>query len=357
MSPATPRLSVIVPAYQGERLLPDTLAALAGSDLPREQWELVVVDDSSTDRTAEVARPWADRVIRLTGGPRGPAAARNEGAALSHGEWLAFVDADVRVHPDTLRRMLEATAGPRNLVAIFGAYDEAPPAPGFISQFRNLLHRYVHLRGAGEAATFWAGCGAVRRDAFEEVGGFDATRFPRPQIEDIDLGYRLRDRGGRIRIHPEIQGAHLKRWTFLGGFRTDLWDRGIPWIRLLHARGGLGGDSSLNLQGGERLKTTLVGLGLAALGLSPWAGPWCAALGAGLLASVVVLNAPVLRWFAAQRGAWFAMRAAAMMLVYHLVSGLAVIVGTVAHLRGPGFDAPAGPSRLEPAGAPAPRRR
>jgi len=144
---------------------------------------------------------------------------------------------DSRPSP-TLERFADVVTGDSGLVGVFGSYDDAPEARGLLSEYRNLLHRYVHLRGAGEAETFWAGCGAIRRDAFEAVGGFDTARFPRPQIEDIELGYRLRERGGRIRLDPSIQGTHLKRWSLWPMFRTDFRDRGVPWMRLLMERRG-----------------------------------------------------------------------------------------------------------------------
>ncbi|MCL4866864.1 MAG: glycosyltransferase family 2 protein [Gemmatimonadales bacterium] len=333
MSP-TPRLSVIIPAYQAEGYLPRTLAAVCDSDLPRDQYELIVVDDASRDQTSAVAARWADRVVTLADRPGGPAHARNRGAVLARGEWLLFVDADVVVHRDTLRRVDQAFTAAPGLVAVFGTYDDAPPTPGFVSQFRNLMHRYVHLQSAGVADTFWAGCGAVRREAFLAVGGFDASRYPRPQIEDIELGYRLRDAGGEIRVDAAIQGAHLKRWTFVGGTRTDLVDRGIPWVRLLHERGGVTADKNLNLKGGERFKTSLVGLGLLLLGLVPWLGA-PAALGAlALLALVVALNWAVLHWFVRLRGPLFAVGAAGFLVWYHFISGVAVVLGTLAHWRG-----------------------
>ena len=130
MSGTTPLLSVIVPAYQGEGLLPDTLGALARSDLPRDRWELIVVDDSSTDDTgATAAAGGRTAVVTLAGGPRGPGHARNRGAEVSRGAWVVFVDADVRVHADTLRRFAEAIAEDPRAGAIFGAYDDAPPGP------------------------------------------------------------------------------------------------------------------------------------------------------------------------------------------------------------------------------------
>lgn len=327
-------LSVVVPVYQGERVLADTLRALANSDLPRSRWELIVVDDASTDRTSRTAAEWADRVITLVGRPLGPGHARNCGVEVSRGEWVAFVDADVRVHPDTLRQMVIAIESDPGADAFFGAYDEAPPAPGFLSAYRNLLHRRVHLVSAGEAETFWAGCGVVRRSAFVAVGGFDAVRYPRPQIEDIDLGYRLRDNGSRICLRPEIMGTHLKRWTFAAALRTDLCDRGIPWVRLLIERRSLSRRAPLNLRAGERVKVMLVGLALlmALMAVVTRQPSWLLAAGLSLL-SVTLACLPLLRWFAQQRGVGFALLVVPFNLIYYLMSGIAVLAGLAGWVR------------------------
>ena len=82
----------------------------------------------------------------------------------------------------------------------------APRLQGVVSQYRNLLHHFVHQHGNSEASTFWAGCGAIRRSVFEEMGGFDEQRFPTPSIEDIELGYRLRQAGHRILLDKACRG-------------------------------------------------------------------------------------------------------------------------------------------------------
>ena len=91
----------------------------------------------------------------------------------------------VHAHPRGVRR-----ADP-GLVAVFGSYDDDPPADGAVSTFRNLLHHHVHQAAAGPASTFWAGLGALRRDAFLASGGFDERRYPASSVEDIELGMRL----------------------------------------------------------------------------------------------------------------------------------------------------------------------
>jgi hypothetical protein len=72
-----------------------------------------------------------------------------------------------------------------------------------VSQYRNLLHHFVHSQSAGEAETFWGGCGAIRRDVFIEAGRYDEWSYPRPQIEDVELGHRVRSLGHRIILRPD----------------------------------------------------------------------------------------------------------------------------------------------------------
>ena len=331
----SPELTVVMPVLNGRELLPRSVGALEASTLERNRWELLVVDDGSTDDSAGWARGRGHRVVQVPDGPRGPAYARNLGAEDARGGVLAFVDADVCVHQDALGRMLSVLDDHGEVGAVFGSYDDAPPDPGFPSQYRNLYHRWVHLRGAGEAETFWAGCGAVRAPVFAEVGGFDHRRFPRPQIEDIELGYRIRDAGWRILLDPSIQGTHLKRWTAPAMVRTDLLDRGVPWMRLLLADPR---PDALNVNRGERLRVALVGLSvlcLAAAAATARAG-WLAAA-AVLLLTNVASNAGLYRWLADRRGWWFALRAVPFNLLYYGIAGLSVILAWAGHLA-PGSD-------------------
>jgi glycosyltransferase involved in cell wall biosynthesis len=323
-TPAPLLASVIVPVRDGAKPLAESLPALRASGLPADRWELIVVDDASTDDTAEVAGPYADRVVRLAAPAHGPAYARNRGGEIARGETLVFVDADVCVHADAVSRLLEIVSSDADTVAAFGAYDTRPPAPGLVSQYRNLVHHYVHAQQPGEADTFWAGLGAVRADVFREVGGFDEVRYPRPQIEDIELGYRLRARGHRIVLDPSVQGTHLKRWTLGQVIRGDVFDRGVPWMRLLLERRSVG-VGTLNIGIEERLFTVLTVVGTAALLLAMVArNPVLLAIGLGCLLGVLAGNARVLAWFARVRGARFAAAIVPLRLLYYLLNGASV---------------------------------
>lgn len=292
-----PRLSAIVPATNAPPTLAACVAAIEAADDAPE--ELIVVDHASLP---------------------GPAAARNEGAARATGDVLVFIDADVLVHPDvfTRTRSVFATA---HVDAVFGSYDDAPSAPGVVSTFRNLLHHYVHQTSAGEAATFWAGLGAVRKEAFEAVGGFDAGRFHEPSLEDVELGMRLAARGSRIRLDPSIQGTHLKAWTLPEMLRTDFGRRGVPWVQLLLERRGE--RNALNLGWRHRLSAAAVVAGAAAVATRR---PVAATVAA---ASLVALNTSFYSLLARRRGPAEAVAGVGLHALHHLAGAAAVPAGAL----------------------------
>lgn len=331
-------LSVIVPAHGRADQLRTCLEAIRASAGRAGSVEVIVVDDASPGgEVRRVAEQHADAVLEIADGPRGPAHARNVGAARARSPYLAFVDADVVVRPGTLdgfRAWLDAEP---DVGAVFGAYDTDPPAPGVVSRVRNLQHHWVHARHGGEAETFWAGCGAVRKAAFEAVGGFDGRRYPRPEIEDIELGHRLRDAGWRIVLDPSLQATHLKAWSLLGGVRTDVLRRGAPWTELLLRDGMRGGGrrrEALNLESREKVATLLVLVGwvtvavAAATGAPGWLALTFASFGAAL-----ALNADFLLWLRGEAGLRVAVAAVPLRLLYYSLHPVSVTVGVGRFVR------------------------
>jgi glycosyltransferase involved in cell wall biosynthesis len=247
-----PNLSVVIPAFDAEQHLTRCLEALRGC--AGDAFEIVVVDDGSTDGTKSVAAALGARVLS-TEGRMGPAFARNLGAREATGEVLLFLDADVCVHTDTIERIRRSFAKDPRLDAVIGSYDAEPRSPDFISQYRNLMHSFVHQTGAEQASTFWSGCGAIRREVFLEHSGFSEA-YERPAIEDIELGYRLIRAHRKIMLDHELLVTHLKRWTFWSLLKTDILDRGIPWTQLILRDGSMPND--LNLQLSQRVSVALV---------------------------------------------------------------------------------------------------
>ncbi len=310
------KLSVVIPVHNGGDDLRRCLEALAASE--RRPDEVIVVDDGSTDGSGSLACRLGAQVIRLEGGPRGPAMARNRGAEAATGDALVFLDADVAVHPDTIGRLEACLAQEPQVAAAFGSYDADPPAPGLASRYKNLLHHYVHQHSQREASTFWAGCGAVRRHVFQALGGFDAS-YPVPSIEDIELGGRLRRAGRRIRLCPDAQVTHLKRWTLRSLLYTDICRRAVPWSRLIAREGRTPADLNVGVE--SRLSALAAWAAVGLFALSLWR-PWALAPALLAVAALAALNLDLYRTFARQGGVGFAAGAAALHAVYLLYSSL-----------------------------------
>ena len=330
-----PYLSVVIPVRNGARFLQPMLETLSTSDYERERWELIVVDDGSTDESTLVASRFADVIIRLPGRARGPGYARNRGVERARGEAVVFLDADVVVRADTLRLIASTLNTRADIDAVFGAYCDEPSAAGLVSQYRNLLHHYTHDQDPGEVHSFWAGCGAVRRHVFMDVGMYDEWRFSRAQIEDIELGYRIAGNGHRILLRPDIQVTHLKRWTFWGMLRADFIDRGVPWARLLAEQRTLLGPSaaklaSLNLRAKEKSNALFVSLGVALLVLSiALRNPRLADFGVLFIVLVVLRGLSLYSFFFQKRGLLFVVSAIVLHLVYYLTAAVSVAWGAL----------------------------
>jgi glycosyltransferase involved in cell wall biosynthesis len=262
-----PSISIVLPVYDAQPYLDRVLRPIVAAAQRGEIVEAIAVDDSSSDESAEMCRR-AGLTVIPSGSRCGPAACRNIGARAATGDVVLFVDADVVIHDDVIGKISEVFENRPYCVAVFGSYDDQPAARGWVSQYRNLLHHYIHQHGRSEASTFWAGCGAVRKREFFEVGGFDATRYPVPLIEDIELGHRLRRRGHRILLVRDIQGTHLKRWTLRGMVVNDVLRRAIPWSRLTLESGQDARD--LNLSVLERVRAGVAGLLWISLPVCVW---------------------------------------------------------------------------------------
>ena len=318
-------VSVIVPVFNGALHLAQCLEALRHSGLqPRE---FIVVDDCSDDDSAAIARA-AGATVLETKVRSGPAAARNLGADAATGGVLLFIDADVRVSFDTIGLIRNRFERDSSLDAVIGSYDDEPSAGGLVSQYKNLLHHYMHQHGRPEAETFWSGCGACRRSVFLAAGGFNES-YRRPCIEDIELGNRLRRGGWRIALDPAIQARHLKRYGFWGMLRSDIFDRAIPWTMLILETRHIPND--LNLTTSQRVGAVLAGIA-GPLILVRGESPGALLVGAGLIGAAIILNRRFFLFLARKRGWIFAAAAVPLHVLYYLYSVTAFAAGSIAFL-------------------------
>ena len=310
-----PTITIVMPAYNATGYLPRVLPPLIAMREAGEVVEVLVVDDCSTDETITMAKEMGATVLK-TPENGGPGKARNLAAEHAIGDVIWLVDSDVIAAAGGAAIIREAFKDP-DVHAVFGSYDDTPDGQSTVSKYKNLVHRFHHQRAAGDARTFWAGCGALRKDAFLRVGGFDVETYRVPSIEDIELGYRITGAGGRILVIPELEGKHLKVWTLPGAIHTDIFRRALPWARLMISREGV--DDTLNLRWKERVRAGIAGL----MGLSIFAtllAPMLWPLALLMIAMAFAANWRLFAFMQAAGGAFFAIRAVILHQLYLIYS-------------------------------------
>ena len=328
LKPSLPEvtISVVVPVYNGGESFRQCLISLAALNPP--PMEIIVVADGDTDGSWQMAEDFGTQVIRLPTSSGGPARPRNIGALQAKGECLFFVDADVCVRSDSVAQVAETFRRHPDLTALFGSYDDTPAAKNFLSQYKNLFHHYVHQHAKKEASTFWGGCGAIRREIFLDIGGFDEN-YQRPSIEDIELGYRLKKAGHQIPLCKDITVKHLKRWDIISMLKADFFYRAIPWTELILRERRFTND--LNIGYSERFSVVLAyGLLGALLGAIWWVP--LLAVAALIMVALLVINAPFYRFFLKKRGSRFVLQSIPLHWLYYLYNGLAFAIGLVRYL-------------------------
>lgn len=317
-------VSVIIPVHNGGDSFRQCLTSLAEA----APHEIIVVADGESDGSWRLAEKFGAKVLKVpTCG--GPARARNLGAQAAQGDILYFIDADVTICPDAISQVANAFTQEPDIAALIGSYDDAPGASNFLSQYKNLFHHYTHQIASEEASTFWGACGAIRREIFFSLDGFDESYY-RPCVEDIELGYRLKRMGHKIRLCKDLQVKHLKHWKPVSLLRAEIFYRALPWTELILRDRQFINVNDLNLKLSSRLSVILTFAILSALVESFW---WSGFLAiAGVLSLILLaINAPVYQFFLQKRGLRFTLQVIPWHWFYFLYSGLSFAIGTASY--------------------------
>lgn len=206
------KLSVVIPTYNRRERLSRVLTALERQTTPTAEFEVVVVDDGSSDGTAawleQRTCPYQLRVLRQSNG--GPARARNAGVALADGEIVLFIDDDVEPVPELISEHLRMHAAESNIVVI-GPLASLPhyDQPWVAWEQAKVEAQYRAMERGDWLPTFrqfWTGNASLARVHILDAGGFDPTFL---RAEDVELGVRLKARGLGFRFNPKARGLHF----------------------------------------------------------------------------------------------------------------------------------------------------
>jgi glycosyltransferase involved in cell wall biosynthesis len=211
-----PGYSIVIPVYNSEKTLPDTLRSVFG--LEHTAFETIVVDDGSTDGSADLARSMGAKVVALSVN-QGPANARNQGAQHASYDALLFTDSDVLL-PKRLLLALDERFRESGADAIQGTFSEVCPFANYFSQYKNLYNRFVLNRLPDWIDTTFTSITAVKRSSFLDCGGFDAN-IRGASVEDRTLGRNLIQNGFRIRFDRSLEVIHNKKLTWRSFLRNQ----------------------------------------------------------------------------------------------------------------------------------------
>lgn len=319
-----PKISVVIPARNRAEVLAKCLGALAMSQ--PQPFEIIVVDDASTDGTSTVARQHGARVIRLESNHNANFC-RNRGAGEAHGDILMFLDSDVVVQPATLQAVVGSFVN-EHTDAVVGLYTTHHRYKTLASQYKNLWIRYSYLHSDPSVDWIFGAVSAIRREAFQQIGGFDTSLLALHGNDDLELGKRMANRQYHIQLNPSIEVEHLKQHTLWSLLDND-YRRSQGFVRLAGKLGQLRrsishGFANIYPQFAYSILTAWVLLVSFLCGfIIPQA--WWITAGATVL--YLGLNARFLVYYARHRGVPETVAVLGIMLLDHLVCGVGALVG------------------------------
>ncbi len=216
MSPVRkPLISVIIPVYNAQDTLALCLDRLYKSDYSK--FEVILVDDCSSDNSVDIAKKYPAKIIQMPEN-QGAAPARNKGAKTAEGAILLFMDSDILVEENSLSLVAEGLKD-KKIAGVVGLLSPKLRFTNFASNYKNLYMHYTYSILPRSVSVFYTSFAAVRKEIFEECGGFDAN-YRQATIEDIEVGERITSRGHKLILDKRLQVEHVRHYYFGGLLKT-----------------------------------------------------------------------------------------------------------------------------------------
>ena len=291
-----------------------------------------MVDDCSKRDCSDLVKEFGFKSIRLNE-PCGAWYARNKGAELTQGDILVFIDSDMVIQPDTLSR-IHHQFSQNHYAAISGVCGLKSDNKSVVTRYKNLWMFYSYIKSPRDSEWFICGTGAIKRDVFVELQGFDAIFFTRKGGGDLEFGRRLKEAGKQILLDKELQVEHLQHYTLSGLLRNDF-KRSRGWFQLaVQKRMILDVAKKLriaNIYPAFILSIPVSIVSLFSLLLSPFSRVFFVL---AILTALVylIINLPLFRFFRKEEGNIFLLKAIPLSWIDHMISGFGILSGSINHV-------------------------
>lgn len=227
----TPKISVIIPVFNAATSIFDCLKAVYNTKY--ENFEVIVVDDNSTDGSTGIIQQFPCKLIRLIEN-NGPARARNIGAREADGDILMFVDSDAVLQNDAISQIITAFKENEEVACVSGIFSKDSISKGWLARYRDLQVHWWHRSSDSNASIFLVTGGAIKREVFNEINGFN-EKYKNADIEDYEIGHRIAKKH-KLYVDHSIQYKHYEYASSFLMLTKKLFTRAKMWIPLLLAR-------------------------------------------------------------------------------------------------------------------------
>ncbi|MBI5376043.1 MAG: glycosyltransferase [Candidatus Schekmanbacteria bacterium] len=226
-------ISIVIPTYNASFSIEDCLKAIY--ETTGVDFEVIIVDDLSTDNTIEIVKQFPCRLIKLEE-KSGPSLARNIGAENAKSDIIMFVDSDAVVENGGIERLVSVFRKNPDIACVSGVFDVNPNKLSFFSRYRDRQVAYWHYSACDDVSIFILTAGAIRKDVFFEVGGFERKFGVKADIEDFEIGHRIVSRGHKMVVDKQIRFYHFEHSSRFTNLVKKLFKRTRLWMHLFWKR-------------------------------------------------------------------------------------------------------------------------
>lgn len=319
------KISVIIPAYNSANTLQSCLGAIFSSST--KPFEVIVVDDFSSDKSIEITKQFPVKLIPLEKN-YGSGYARNTAVDNSSGEILLFIDADVMVKKETLGIIIDSFNKNTELDAVIGLFSKEHPHNNFFSQYKNLYMHFAFSRIHGYVDFLFTSICAIKKSAYLS---FSKTRL---KADDTEAGQRYKIADKKIGLNKDLEVIHLKAYSFISFIKNDFivpydWSRIFLKYRGMNHLARYHGFAHAKLN--QIASVIICPLALFCFMTSKlW--PQSLILGYLLLGVFLALNLPFFIFLRKTKGAFFMLKSLAITYLDMLVMGAGILFGTISYI-------------------------